>query len=188
MAGMILIAPIAVTVWAIVWIGSILDQWGRSFLPANTPPGLGAVVLIVGVYFVGLLAQMWLFKGIFAWVEKLLVKLPGIKTVYESTRDLLKLFGGDANKMGKVVKYTFPDSKLTVLGILTNENPPAGQMADGTKTAAVYLPFSYMIGGVTVYARPEEIQNVDMPVEQAMKLCAIAFVGDEAKPELTEQK
>jgi uncharacterized membrane protein len=36
-----------------------------------------------------------------------------------------------------------------------------------------------MFGGITVYCNPEQIEEIDMSVEQCMKLCATAFVGQE---------
>ncbi len=50
---------------------------------------------------------------------------------------------------------------------------------------AVYLPFGYMIGGVTVYVPREHLRELDMPVEQALKLAATAHVtppSEEAPP------
>ena len=48
---------------------------------------------------------------------------------------------------------------------------------------AVYLPFSYMFGGITVYCEPDRIEEIDMSVEQCMKLCATAFVGQKEPSE-----
>ena len=41
----------------------------------------------------------------------------------------------------------------------------------------VYLPMAYMIGGPIVYAKPSELEYIDMPVEMALKLAATAFIG-----------
>ena len=180
LAGVMVLVPLAVTVYVVCWLGSTLDALGREILPnVALPPGVGALVLIAGVYLVGLATRFWLFQALWSLMEKIVISLPGIKMLYESIRDLLQLFGGDAAKMGQVVQYSPPGSSMKMLGIRTNDNPPYAQGALGGRTVAVYLPFSYMFGGITVYCEPDRIEEIDMPVEQCMKLCATAFVGRE---------
>ncbi|MBT3202388.1 MAG: DUF502 domain-containing protein [Phycisphaerales bacterium] len=180
LAGIMTLVPLAITVYAVYWLGSILDQIGAMVLPSITlPPGVGVLVLIATVYLVGLVSKLWLFQAIWSILEKLITTMPGVKMLYESLRDLLQLFGGDSSKMGQVVQYTPPGSNMKMLGIRTNDNPPYAEGATAGKTVAVYLPFSYMFGGITVYCNPEQIEEIDMSVEQCMKLCATAFVGQE---------
>ena len=62
-----------------------------------------------------------------------------------------------------------------MLGILTSDNPPGVVPQEGK--AAVYFPFSYMIGGQILYISRDKLEDVDMPVESALKLCATAYVG-----------
>jgi len=179
LAGVMVLVPLAVTVWVVWWLGTTLDALGGEILPVALPPGVGAVVLIAVVYLVGLATRFWLFQAALSLLEKTVARLPGVKTLYESVRDLLQLFGGDAGKMGQVVRYCPPGSDMKLLGIRTNDRPPYGQAGQGKPTVAVYLPFSYMFGGITVYCEPERIEEIDMPVEQCLKLCATAFVGGE---------
>ncbi|MEI7835246.1 MAG: DUF502 domain-containing protein [Planctomycetota bacterium] len=179
MSGVLVVAPFAVTVWAVWGLGQMLDSLVRDPVLKATKvdlfPGTGMLIVLAAVYLIGLMAQVWMFSWILTALEALVTRLPGIKTIYESVRDLLKLFGGDAKKMGQVVLYTPPGSTTTVLGIRTS---PAGggRSVSGRYTATVYLPFSYMFGGLTVFAPPESLQEIDMPVETCLKLCATAFV------------
>jgi len=183
LAGVMVLVPLVVTVYVVCWLGSTLDGLGREMLPnVALPPGVGAVVLIAGVYLVGLATRFWLFQAFWSLLERIVAGVPGVKTLYESVRDLLQLFGGNAGKMGQVVQYSPPGSSMKMLGIRTNDNPPYAQGAQGTRTVAVYLPFSYMFGGITVYCEPDRIEELDMPVEQCLKLCATAFVGQEEPP------
>jgi uncharacterized membrane protein len=178
LAGVMVLAPLAVTVWIIWTLGSALDQMGRNlFAEPDLPTGVGAAVVIVGIYLVGLLTHFWVFRWMLAGLDKLVAHVPGVKTIYESVRDLLKLFGGDSRRMGRVVRYEMPGGDMSMLAILTNE-APAGldpQDPQGPKVA-IYLPYSYMFGGITIFVSPENIREVDMPVEQALKLCATAQV------------
>lgn len=191
MAGVLVVAPFAVTIWAVAGLGQMLDSLVRAPIKSATGvvlfPGVGMLIVLAAVYLIGLLAQVWVFSWILKALEGLMTRLPGIRTIYESVRDLLKLFGGDAKKMGQVVLYTPPGSTTTVLGIRTSP-VSGGRGVSGRDTATVYLPFSYMFGGLTVFAPPECLREIDMPVETCLKLCATAFVtnSEQASPKTGE--
>ena len=181
-AGALLVVPFAITVYVIWRVGTGLNELGRHVLPESIESmyGLGIVVVIAGIYMVGLLTHLWIFRWVVALLERFVSRVPGAKTIYESVRDLLKLFGGDAQRMGRAVLYQPPGTQMTMLAILTNEKP-AGPGSAGVGKVAVYLPFSYMFGGITVYVSPEHLRDVDIPVERALKLCATAEVGSEGE-------
>jgi uncharacterized membrane protein len=196
MAGVLVVVPVAVTIYVAWWIGGLLGRLGEAVLELTglieaTSGGegeaphwarwAGAGACLVAVYFIGLLTKLWVFRGLFRHLDRMLSRLPGVKTVYEYVRDLLKLFGGDAEHMGYPVLYTPPDSQTRMLGIVTNENP-AGR-ADGDDSVIVYLPLGYMIGGPIIYAHPNTLERVDMKVETALKLAATAFVGATQTPD-----
>jgi anti-anti-sigma factor len=181
-AGALVLVPMAITAWVIWSVGTWLDSLGQRAatnlgLKHGMPQGVGALVLIATMYMVGLLTQLWLFRFLFGLLEKLVTRVPGVKTVYESVRDLMKLFGGGSKHMGRVVQYSAPGSDATFLGILTNENPLGLEEGDPNRKVAVYMPLSYMIGGPTALVSPKHIVEVDMTVEQCMKFCATAQVG-----------
>lgn len=180
LAGALVLVPLAVTVWVIWSVGSWLDRLGtlalQTFLPEGSlPAGVGAVVVVAAIYTVGLLTHLWVFRSVFGWLERLVARVPGVKTIYESVRDLMKLFGGDSRQMGRAVQYRPPGTDIALLGILTNDNPTG--LAGGDPKVALYLPYSYMFGGPTIYVSREHVQNVDMSVEQALKICTTANVG-----------
>ena len=87
LAGVMVLAPLAVTVWVVWWLGATLDGLGREILPnVALPPGVEAAVLIAAVYLVGLATRFWLFQALLSLLEKTMTRLPGVKTLYESVR------------------------------------------------------------------------------------------------------
>jgi uncharacterized membrane protein len=191
-AGLFVVAPFALTlyvVWRLAsWLGGLGFDLIKQALKLNGIKLLenswinflmalcGVVVVIMAVYFVGLLTHWWIFRKILSILENWIARVPGVKTIYESVRDLMKLFGGDSSKMGRAVLYNIPQTDINVLGILTNDHPSG--MGDGSKKlVAVYLPFSYMFGGPTIYVSPDLVRDAGISVDQALKLCATAHVG-----------
>jgi len=191
LTGLFVVVPFAITVWVIWVVGMSLDRIGRSALKPiwdtygiESPRleqlyGLGAVLLIVVIYLIGLLMHFWLFRGLVSLFEKLFERVPGVKTIYESVRDLMKLFGSQSGKMGRVVEFLPPDRHVGVLGILTSEQPSG---AGGEGRVAVYFPLAYMVGGPVLFVAREHLRDVDMSVERALRLCATAHVGVETPP------
>lgn len=184
LAGAMVVVPLAFTIGVIAWIGAKLDGLVEPVLgPKLMFTGVGAVVVVVVMYVAGLATHFWVFRGFFGLVERLVVRVPGVKTIYEAVRDLMKLFGSEARRMGRVVEYRPPGANMTLMGILTNEQPVGIDAVDGQQKVAVYLPFSYMFGGLTVYANPDELREVNIPVEQALKVCTTAQVSSLGEPE-----
>ncbi len=190
LSGVFLVAPFAITVYAIWWSAKALDWAGDALISrywpdADMPAGVGAVVVLVAVYLVGLLTHVWLFKGMMNWLDKLIGRIPVVNSIYQSVRDVLGMFAADSNKMGRVVRYKIPGTDASMLGILTNEAPDGAETDDAGRhtKVAVYVPFGYMIGGITVFVPRQGLEKVDMSVERAMKLCATAYAS--AKTEST---
>jgi len=184
LAGVMVVAPLAVTVYVVWWLGAGLDGLVRSAVGALSPaaaekliPGVGALVLVAGVYLVGLGTKVWGFRWIAAALEGLFTHLPVVRSLYESVRDMLRLFGGDPTRMGQVVRYRLPGSEVEMLGIQTSA-APRGAGREGI--VSVYLPLSYMLGGPTVYVPADAVTPVDMSVEQALRIAATADAGGTA--------
>ncbi len=190
LAGVIIVVPVVLTAYAIWWVGVGLDAAGASLLGRmNVPyiPGVGAAVVLAGIYLIGLLARFLLFRKALDLFERIVARVPGVKTIYESIRDMMGLFGRDSHRMGRVVEYRPPGSAATALAILTNDRPP-GIAQEGTEQkVAIYLPFSYMIGGITIFVEPQHLREVDMSVEVALKLAATAVVTSKPEVSATEE-
>lgn len=188
LAGLLVVVPFAITVWILWTAGLWVEKLGANIVlvplwdvfglqerwPLENIHGVGAILLLVAVYLTGLMTHFWLFRKVLSLVESIIERVPGVKTIYESVRDLMKLFGSQSNAMGRVVEYLPPGSDVGVLGILTNEQP-SGTGDD--RRAAVYFPLAYMIGGPVLFVKTEHLRDVDMPVERALRLCATAQVS-----------
>jgi uncharacterized membrane protein len=190
--GVMIVTPFAVTAYVVWWAGSALDGMARGAIEAVAPkarklliPGAGALVLLVAIYLVGLLARLWVFRRGMERLEKLFARLPVVKTLYESVRDILKLFSSDSRQMGQVVRYRVPGADADLLGIRTSL-APRGARQKGQ--VSVYLPMSYQIGGFTLYVPAESIEPVDMTVEQALKIAATADAGAAAPHEERQEE
>ena len=195
--GLAAVLPIAITLWALWWLGStaekVLGGVLRHVLPEGWyVPGMGVAVGLVLVFVVGILLHAWFIRSLYGFFEKQLEKLPLVKTIYGSVKDLLGFFVSgsdrDANQV-VVVRFSDGDKEMRVLGFVTREtfdDLPAGVGTD--RMVAVYVPMSYQIGGFTVMASRDSIEPIDMTTEEALRFAVTAGMtakkatnGDQAK-------
>jgi uncharacterized membrane protein len=182
--GLIALLPIALTIYILYWLAisaeSVLGGFIKLFIPESLYlPGMGVVAGFAIVLGVGILLKVWLFRKVFQWGEKLLEKLPIIKSLYGSIRDLMGFFDTSKKKeFSKVVMVEIPDKDTRLMGLVTRED--FNELPEGVgnnKTVAVYLPMSYQMGGFTVFVPKKNIQPVDMAIEEAMRFTLTAAVS-----------
>jgi len=180
--GFVIAAPTIVTVyvvWRTLWWLDTTVRSGLVKLHWQHPyPGLGIVVGLGAIYAVGLLARMWIFDGLIRMGERLIERIPLVKSLYSAVRDLLQFLGGTKEESrGKSAVLRSEDGKTELLGIITQEQPEKFLPGQAGKVA-VYLPMSYQIGGFTVFVPRETVEEIpDLSVEDLMKLTLTAGVG-----------
>jgi uncharacterized membrane protein len=184
--GLLAILPVALTLYALYWLAvsaeSLLGGAIKYIIGENLYlPGLGVLsgfLLILGV---GLLLRFWLFRKLFSLGERLLERIPGIKAIYGSVRDLVGFFDSTKERQfDKTVMVTLGDGTTRLLGLVTREDFSDLPEGIGDKqTVAVYLPMSYQLGGFTVMVPKDRIQPVDMKVDRALQFLLTAGVAAE---------
>ena len=186
--GLIAILPIALTVYLIYWLAisaeSILGRAIRFVIrDDNYVPGLGVLAGFLLTLGIGILLKIWVFRRVFSLGEAILQKIPGIKSLYGSIRDLVGFFDASKQKeFDKTVMVALGDDNTRLMGLVTRDDfadLPAG--IGDKRTVAVYLPMSYQLGGFTVMVPKDRITPVDMKVDQAMQFVLTAGVSAENK-------
>ena len=185
--GLAALLPIAVTIWAVWWIGSTAEKALGPLIKLALPegwyvPGMGVAAGLILAFVVGVLLNLWIAALFYDWFEKLLEKLPGVKTVYGSVKDLLGFFVADDSKKANqtvVVRFQEGDRETRLLGFITREtwdDLPEGiaGTSGGESMVAVYLPMSYQIGGFTIMVPRVSVTPVDMTTEEALRFAVTA--------------
>lgn len=181
LAGLAAVVPLALTVALLVWLGvqseRLLGGAVRLLLPdALVFPGLGLVLGILLVFGVGLLMQFWLVQRLFAVGEALLERIPLIKTVYGSIRDVMHMFSRrDGEETGKPVIVHLPGRDEALVGLVTRDG--LEEDMGGADIVAVYLPMSYQIGGYMLLLPRDRVEPLDMGAQDAMRFVLTAGMG-----------
>lgn len=178
------ILPIALTVYLIYWLAvsaeSVLGKAMELIIGKEYyVPGSGVLAGLLITLGIGLLLRIWLFRKAFSLGEALLQRIPGIKSLYGSIRDMVGFFDASKQKeFNKTVMVSFAEGTVRLMGLVTREDfgdLPAG--IGDEQTVAVYLPMSYQLGGFTVMVPKASIRSVDMKVDEAMQFVLTAAVS-----------
>ena len=138
--GLVVIAPVAITVYVCVWIFESID--GLLGLPI---PGLGFLLTLAVITVVGFLASNLLAISFVSLLERVMTRLPFIRLLYTSTKDLLDAFVGEKRRFDTpVVVSVTPDGGAKALGFVTMGT--LEQLGIG-QHVAVYFPQSYNFAG-----------------------------------------
>lgn len=146
--GILFVIPLALTVYIIILTINFLD----GIIPISIP-GLGILIMIASITFVGYLAGLFITKPLFDLFEKWIFKIPLINIVYTSIKDLMSAFVGDKKKFNIPVIVKLSEN-ISRLGFITQDNLSALEEKD---LVAIYFPHSYNFSG-NLYLVPR--QNV----------------------------
>ncbi|MBM3159617.1 MAG: DUF502 domain-containing protein, partial [Bacteroidetes bacterium] len=80
--GLVILAPIAITGYALYWLFENVDNILRPYLNV---PGLGFLLIISGVMLVGWVSSNFLMGGVLQLFDQWLERTPGVKLIYTST-------------------------------------------------------------------------------------------------------
>jgi uncharacterized membrane protein len=148
--GVIVVAPLAVTIYVCLAIFTSIDNWLGFRIP-----GVGFVLTIVAITLIGFLASNLITRGLLAAVEATFQRLPFVRLLYGSTRDLLNAFVGEKRRFDKPVLVSpMPQSGVRVLGFLTQESLAVIGMAEHV---TVYIPQSYGFAGQLIVVPAAQI-------------------------------
>lgn len=152
LGGLLIILPIVATIAVILIIFRFLDGLiDTDNLIGKSIPGIGVLIILVIVTFIGFVGESFLTKPILDFLDHIIEKIPGIKIIYSSIKSFTEAFVGDKRKFTKPVAVELkPD--LFKLGFLTNEDLSSLEM---TELVAVYFPHSYNFSG-NLYLVPKD--------------------------------
>ena len=133
--GVVLLAPIDITVWVIVsvfnWVDNFLPNILNLLFPVKFAvvngsipkvTGLGFVVAIGLVLIVGWLSSLFFIEKIISIFDKVLERTPGIKIIYSSIKDFLQAFAGSKKKFDQPVLVNVDALDVWRVGFITQES------------------------------------------------------------------
>lgn len=159
--GCLVTAPLGLTVYIVWMVLSAVDR----LLPLPLP-GLGLVVTLTLITLIGVLTSNVVGRSVVELADNLLGKLPLVKLVYTSIKDLVSAFVGDKKRFDTPAAVTIsPGSGARVLGFITRDGLGQLGMPD---YVAVYFPQSYNFAGYLMLVPRAQVEVLHLPASEVM--------------------
>lgn len=131
-------------------------------------PGIGLLATLALITILGWLSTKFLTGTIIKLIDRLLEKIPVVKTIYSVIKDTIHSFLGEKKSFSKVALVTIPGTEMKSIGFITAENLETfyNPLKDYT---AVYIPQTFQFAGMTFLIPKEQIEIIDVKPEDAMK-------------------
>jgi uncharacterized membrane protein len=180
LTGFAVVIPIGVTVYILFFIISIMDSV-LAVMPERLHPdrllgfhipGLGVIVTLILIFLVGLIARSWFGHRIVGAWEKLLSRIPFVRSIYQATKQLVNtLFRGEARHFRKVVLLEFPRKGIYTVAFVTGEARGEPGNRTGKTYINVFVPTApNPTSGYYLMVPEDDVIPTDMTVEEAFKL------------------
>jgi uncharacterized membrane protein len=158
--GALIAVPIAVTLYIVYAIVRFADG-----LLHFAVPGLGLAITLVLLTVLGFVASSVIGTRLVALAESLLRRVPLVKVLYSSLRDLVGAFVGERKGFDRPVAVALPGGLGHVFGFVTRDEVPL----EGFEAhVAVYFPQSYNFGGNLVAVPRESITFLEVSSSEFM--------------------
>lgn len=159
--GLALTAPLVVTGWVCWQLFTTVDGW--LGLPV---PGAGFLLMLVVITAVGFVGSTFLTRTVVGMVEGLMGRLPFVRLLYGSTKDLLNAFVGERRRFDRPVLLSpRADGAVQLVGFVTQASLEAIGVTD---RIAVYCPHSYAFSGQLYVVPTTQVRPLDMASADAM--------------------
>jgi uncharacterized membrane protein len=200
LAGLLVWLPLAITIWLLHSVLGLLDglfafllstsqavlpESARSSLEMLKKPGVGVVVMLLGLLLTGVFATNMFGQWALHQAAKLLHRIPIVKSIYSSIKQVSDtLFSSSGNAFREAVLVQYPRQGSWTIAFVTGK--PGGE-------AATHLPGDYLSIYVPTTPNPtsgfflmvlrSEVIELKMSVDEALKY--VISMGVVAPPAMT---
>ncbi len=169
--GLLLLAPIFVTVYAIFKIFDFLDSGIENvfrYLFHFYYPGIGIIAMFFVIAFIGFVGSLVIFQPMLHVFDALVERVPVVKDIYSAMQDFFGAFISKKKKFDKPVMFEVgKDSGVFRLGFITQEDLSDMNILD---KVAVYTPWSYNLSGILYLVNRDQVQMlIDVGAGDVMK-------------------
>src|SRR5215216_1315436 len=127
--GLLILAPVTITIYAIYFVVSTIDGWIPIFTYVDDRGnvhvqnyGVGFIMIIIAILVIGYFSTFFITGRIVSFMDKIMQRMPGIKHIYSTSRDFFEAFAGNKKKFTQNVLANVDDNDVWRLGFVTRND------------------------------------------------------------------
>lgn len=181
LAGILVTAPIAITAYLSIVFVSFIDWWVDSIIPGRynpnaylpiTIPGLGLIIVVASLVFIGWFAAGFLGRLLFRLGERIVDKMPVVRHIYGALKQIFEtVLAQKSEAFREVVLIEYPRLGVWSLGFITG--PPYWEVQSLTQheVVNVFIPTTpNPTSGYLLFVPRKDLVKLDITVEEGLKL------------------
>ena len=177
--GLIFVFPVFATLYIIIamvqWSNSVFNAWLYQLFGVDIP-GLGILSVFIIISIIGFIFSMAFIRPLFGYFERFIAKVPLVKIIYSSLKELTEAFVGDKKRFSQPVIADFGGAEgmnVRRIGFMTQDNLEEIGLDE---MVTVYCPHSYNFSG-NIYLLPRDaVQPLNANAADVMKYVISAGV------------
>ncbi|HEU4341590.1 MAG TPA: DUF502 domain-containing protein [Candidatus Binatia bacterium] len=179
LAGLLVFLPVVITLWFLGWVVALMDGvidilparlHPNSYLPFAIP-GLGAVMTIGLILFLGFLTRGVATRRFLAAWDRIFIQIPVFRGVYTAVQKLVQTFLGQAQTNRQVVMLEYPRKGIYTVGFAMGRAWHELERKNESQLINVFVPTTpNPTSGFYLLVPASELSPVDMSMEEALKL------------------
>ena len=191
LTGVVVIAPVGLTVWLIWSVIGWVDGVVLPFVPGRYQPenilntflgldiqlqlrGVGVVVFLIFTTFVGWLAKGLLGRSLIRSTERFVNRMPVVRSIYSGVKQIAEtVFSQAERSFEKACIVEYPRKGVWAVGFIST--PARGEINargnDGNGMLSVFVPTTpNPTSGFLLFFPKKDVIELDMTIEDAAKL------------------
>jgi uncharacterized membrane protein len=182
LAGVVVAAPIGITIWLVWSIVSLFDTWVKPLIPVRynpdtympfEVPGVGLVVALIVITLIGALAANLVGRTVLFYWEYFLGRMPVVRSVYSAVKQIFQTaFAKPGSNFQQVGMIEFPRRGAHVIVFVARQLDSSEiGMRPGDAMYSVFMPTTpNPTSGFLFFLHKEEVTILDLTVEEGAKL------------------
>ncbi|MGB1006581.1 MAG: DUF502 domain-containing protein [Thalassobaculaceae bacterium] len=179
-AGVLITGPISITLYLVWLFISYVDSAVNPWIPAAynpstyvpfSIPGVGLVVGLFLLTFIGWITAGLLGSWLIRFSEGLLARMPVVRNIYSTIKQLMEtMLSQKSNAFRQCALVEWPRAGMWTVGFVTGDT--TGELSDklGGPQLSIYVPTTpNPTSGYLIFLPPEQVKILDMSVEEGLK-------------------
>ena len=187
--GLLVVVPAAATIWLLVVVFVFVDDLVRIPVDGTwTIPGfgwqipgerlaargVGFLLTLILITVIGILTSNILTRWIFARIERIFIRVPVVKLLYSSIKDVIEAFISEKKKFDQPVLLSLGND-VQIIGFVTRDSLEEFGLAG---KVAVYVPQSYNYAANLLVVPRERVQPIELPAADVMAFVVSGGVSE----------
>lgn len=182
LAGVVVIAPIGLTVWLFWTLAGWIDSWVLPFVPDRFQPeqyiginlrGVGVIFFLLFTLVVGWIAKGVVGRALLRWGEGVVARMPVVRSVYNGAKQISEtIFAQQEQSFERACLIEYPRPGIWAIGFIsTSARGEIPERAAQGDMMAVFVPTTpNPTSGFLLFFPKADVIELDMTVEDAAKL------------------